>query len=72
MLGSGTHPTALEGEAEITDQERYRFISDLLGDAVVDPVGALHVHVGIGGPDRAVQVCDRLRPLRAFGHLLEG
>src|SRR5438067_1100910 len=44
VVGTGTHPTAQEGEAEITDKERYNFISALLGDAIVDPVGALHVH----------------------------
>ncbi len=26
LLGSGTHPSALEGEAEITDKERYERI----------------------------------------------
>ena len=24
---------------------------------------SLHVHVGVQGPDRAVRVCDRLRPV---------
>jgi len=40
LLGTGIHPTGREGEAEITDKERYNFISALLGDAIVDPVGA--------------------------------
>src|SRR5205809_1010487 len=35
VVGTGTHPTAQEGEAEITDKERYNFISALLGDAIV-------------------------------------
>jgi glutamate---cysteine ligase / carboxylate-amine ligase len=46
LLGSGTHPSAVEGEAEITDKERYERIRELLGDAVATPVGGLHVHVG--------------------------
>ncbi|MBV8940361.1 MAG: hypothetical protein JO240_01360, partial [Solirubrobacterales bacterium] len=32
LLGSGTHPAAEEGEAAITDKERYERIHFLLGD----------------------------------------
>lgn len=35
LLGSGTHPSADEGEAVITDKERYERIRFLLGDAVL-------------------------------------
>ena len=38
LLGAGTHPSATEGDAEITDKERYERIRDLLGDAVATPV----------------------------------
>jgi len=62
LLGSGTHPTAQEGEAEITDKERYKFISSLLGDAIVDPVGALHVHVGMPDAETAIRAFNGLRP----------
>jgi carboxylate-amine ligase len=31
LVGSGTHPSAIEGEAEITDKERYERIRALLG-----------------------------------------
>ncbi len=62
LLGSGTHPTAREGEAEITDKERYNFISALLGDAIVDPVGALHVHVGMPDAETAIRAFNGLRP----------
>jgi carboxylate-amine ligase len=34
LLGSGTHPSAIEGEAQITDKERYVRIRELLGVAV--------------------------------------
>jgi glutamate---cysteine ligase / carboxylate-amine ligase len=62
VVGTGTHPTAQEGEAEITDKERYNFISALLGDAIVDPVGALHVHVGMPDTETAICAFNGLRP----------
>jgi glutamate---cysteine ligase / carboxylate-amine ligase len=61
LIGSGTHPTAAEGEAEITDQERYEFIRSRLGDAVADPVSALHVHVGMPDAETAIRVFNGLR-----------
>ena len=62
LLSTGTHPTAREGEAEITDKERYNFISALLGDAIVDPVGALHIHVGMPDAETAIRAFNGLRP----------
>ncbi len=61
ILGSGTHPSALEGEAEITDTERYERIRELLGDAVATPVAGLHVHVGMPDPGTAIRVFNGLR-----------
>jgi glutamate---cysteine ligase / carboxylate-amine ligase len=61
LLGSGTHPSAVEGEAEITDKERYERIRELLGDAVATPVGGLHVHVGMPDADSAIRVFNGLR-----------
>jgi carboxylate-amine ligase len=61
LLGSGTHPSAVEGEAEITDKERYERIRELLGDAVATPVGGLHIHVGMPDPDTAIHVFNGLR-----------
>jgi carboxylate-amine ligase len=61
LLGSGTHPSALEGEADITDKERYERIRDLLGDAVATPVGGLHIHVGMPDADTAIRVYNGLR-----------
>jgi glutamate---cysteine ligase / carboxylate-amine ligase len=60
LLGSGTHPSAAEGDAEITDKDRYERIRYLLGDAAVTPVGGLHVHIGM--PDAATAI-------RTFNHL---
>jgi glutamate---cysteine ligase / carboxylate-amine ligase len=61
LLGSGTHPAAAEGAAEITDKDRYERIRYLLGDAVATPVGGLHVHVGMPDPDTAIRAFNGLR-----------
>lgn len=61
LLGAGTHPGALEGSAEITDQKRYGRIRYLLGDAAVTPVAGLHVHVGMPDADTAVRAFNGLR-----------
>lgn len=61
LLGSGTHPSALEGEAEITDKERYAQIHGLLGDAVATPVGGMHIHVGMPDAETAIRAFNGLR-----------
>jgi carboxylate-amine ligase len=61
LLGSGTHPSALEGEAEITDKQRYEQIRQLLGDAVATPVSGLHIHVGMPDPESAMRAFNGLR-----------
>lgn len=61
LIGSGTHPRAAEGEAEITDKERYERIRDLLGDAVATPVGGLHIHVGVPDAETAIRAFNGLR-----------
>ncbi|HEX3434981.1 MAG TPA: YbdK family carboxylate-amine ligase [Solirubrobacteraceae bacterium] len=61
LLGSGTHPSALEGEAEITDKQRYEQIRQLLGDAVATPVSGLHIHVGMPDPEAAIRAFNGLR-----------
>jgi glutamate---cysteine ligase / carboxylate-amine ligase len=61
LLGSGTHPSAGEGEAEITDKERYEVIRDLLGDAVATPVGGLHIHIGMPDAETAIRSFNGLR-----------
>jgi glutamate---cysteine ligase / carboxylate-amine ligase len=61
LLGSGTHPTAVEGDAQISDKERYERVHYLLGDAVATPVAGLHVHVGMPDPDTAIKVFNAMR-----------
>ena len=61
LLASGTHPSAGEGDAEITDKERYERIHELLGDAVATPVGALHIHVGMPDAETAIRAFNGMR-----------
>ena len=61
LLGSGTHPAALEGDSVITDKERYERIHELLGDAVANPVGGMHIHVGMPSADTAIRAFNGLR-----------
>jgi len=61
LIGSGTHPTAQEGDANFTDKERYKLIHDLLGDAIATPVSALHIHVGMPDAQTAIRAFNGLR-----------
>ena len=61
LIGAGTHPSAGEDDAEITDKERYERIRELLGDAAATPVGGLHIHVGMPDADTAIRVYNGLR-----------
>jgi carboxylate-amine ligase len=64
-LGStGTHPWADYRRQRIIDTEHYRRVEDgLKYVAWRNNTFSLHVHVGVRGADRAVRVCDRLRPV---------
>jgi carboxylate-amine ligase len=61
LLGSGTHPTATDDEAEISDKARYERIHRLLGAAVSTPVAGLHVHVGMPDAETAIKVFNAMR-----------
>jgi carboxylate-amine ligase len=64
-LGStGTHPLSDYREQHIIDTEHYRRVEEgLKYVAWRNNTFSLHVHVGVYGADRAVRVCDRLRPI---------
>jgi carboxylate-amine ligase len=64
-LGStGTHPWSDYREQQIIATDHYRRVEEgLKYVAWRNNTFALHVHVGVQGSDRAVQVCDRLRPV---------
>jgi glutamate---cysteine ligase / carboxylate-amine ligase len=61
LLGSGTHPTATDDEAQISDKKRYERVSRLLGDAVATPVAGLHIHVGMPDAETAIKVFVAMR-----------
>jgi glutamate---cysteine ligase / carboxylate-amine ligase len=64
-LGStGTHPLSDYREQHIIDTPHYHRVEDgLKYVAWRNNTFALQVHVGVHGADRAVRVCDRLRPV---------
>jgi carboxylate-amine ligase len=64
-LGStGTHPFSPWQEQRIIDTEHYRRLQRDLGYvARRNNTWSIHVHVGVRGADRAMAVCDRLRPV---------
>ena len=62
LAATGTHPWSRWQEQQIIDTEHYhRVESSLQYVAWRNNTFSVHVHVGVNGPDRAVQVCDRLR-----------
>ena len=61
---TGTHPWSDYREQHIIETEHYRRVEDgLKYVAWRNNTFSLHVHVGIQGAERAVLVCDRLRPV---------
>ncbi len=64
LAATGTHPWADYREQPNIDTEHYRRVVDgLQYVARRNNTFSLHVHVGLRDIDRAVQVCDRLRPV---------
>jgi carboxylate-amine ligase len=61
---TGTHPWADYREQPIIDTEHYRRVEEgLKYVAWRNNTFSLHVHYGVRDIDRAVRVCDRLRPV---------
>ena len=61
---TGTHPWADYRAQPIIDTDHYRRVEEgLKYVAWRNNTFSLHVHAGVTGIDRAVQVCDRLRPV---------
>ena len=64
LSATGTHPWSPWQDQRIIDTEHYRLVEDgLQYVARRNNTFSLHVHVGVRGADRAIAVCDRLRPL---------
>jgi carboxylate-amine ligase len=61
---TGTHPLSDYRDQHLIDTEHYRRVGEgLKYVAWRNNTFSVHVHVGIRGADRAVRVCDRLRPI---------
>jgi glutamate---cysteine ligase / carboxylate-amine ligase len=61
---TGSHPFSDYREQQIIDTEHYQRLKRELGYvAFRNNTWSLHTHVGVRGADRAVQVCDRMRPV---------
>src|SRR4051812_39267909 len=64
LASTGTHPWSPWQDQVIIDTEHYkRLLHDLGYVARRNNTWSVHVHVGIRGADRAMAVCDRLRPV---------
>jgi glutamate---cysteine ligase / carboxylate-amine ligase len=64
LAATGTHPWADYRRQQIIDTEHYRRVEQgLKYVAWRNNTFSLHVHVGTRDLDRAVRVCDRLRPV---------
>jgi carboxylate-amine ligase len=61
---TGLHPWSRWQDQRIIDTAHYRLVEETLKYvAWRNNTFSVHVHVGINGPDRAVAVCDTLRPV---------
>jgi carboxylate-amine ligase len=61
---TGLHPWSRWQDQRIIDTPHYRLVEETLKYvAWRNNTFSIHVHVGINGPDRAVAVCDTLRPV---------
>jgi carboxylate-amine ligase len=64
LAATGTHPWSDYREQHIIETEHYRRVEQgLKYVAWRNNTFSLHVHVGVHDADRAVLVCDRLRPV---------
>jgi len=64
LSATGTHPWSPWQDQRVIDTDHYRLVADgLRYVAWRNNTFSLHVHVGVAGPDRAIAVCDRLRPI---------
>jgi glutamate---cysteine ligase / carboxylate-amine ligase len=64
LAATGTHPWSPWWEQQIIDTDHYRRVAEgLQYVAWRNNTFSCHVHMGVRGADRAVRVCDRLRPV---------
>ena len=61
LLWAGTHPFSHWADQQVTTDERYHRLVELMQDVARRLVTfGLHVHVGVDSGDKAVMLCDRL------------
>jgi glutamate---cysteine ligase / carboxylate-amine ligase len=66
LAATGTHPWSPWQEQQVIDTEHYHRVEEgLQYVAWRNNTFSLHVHMGVRGAERAVWVCDRLRPVLA-------
>jgi carboxylate-amine ligase len=59
---SGTHPLALWSDTRVSDSARYQLVYESMRElARREPTFALHVHVGVSDPERAIALLNRMR-----------
>ena len=64
LSATGTHPWSPWQDQKIIDTDHYRRVEEgLKYVAWRNNTFSVHVHVGIRGADRAVAICDRMRPV---------
>src|SRR5919108_3463848 len=64
LAATGTHPWSPWQDQQIIDTEHYRRVEEgLQYVAWRNNTFSVHVHMGVRGAERAVRVCDRLRPV---------
>jgi glutamate---cysteine ligase / carboxylate-amine ligase len=62
VAAAGTHPFALWTETRVSPASRYQVILRTMADlARREPTFALHVHIGVPDPERAIRLLDRMR-----------
>lgn len=61
LLWSATHPFSTWKDQQVTSNERYLMLVELLQDMARQLITfGLHVHVGVDSGDKAVMICDRI------------
>jgi carboxylate-amine ligase len=59
---AGTHPSAVWTDTRIAEDERHQFVYGAMRElARRGPTFGLHVHVGVGEPERAITLANRMR-----------
>jgi carboxylate-amine ligase len=59
---AGTHPLALWSDTRVSESARYQLVYESMRElARREPTFALHVHVGVADPERAIVLMNRMR-----------